>query len=201
MTSALGLDESTNVRRPGKGRSSGGEHEVSMTTRQGTDEAEIRQAVGRLVEATRATDLEGVKAFYAADIVSFDIVPPFRRPLGYEMRDLTITVGEDVAFGHSLNRISGTLRNGKSTDFWLHSVLPQSRRQVAHRASPAVSAHRCGKRPSVAGSRALIGTRWLAPRAGTAPGRAPDARACPILRQIGHSDGFAGWLTYSQTAV
>jgi ketosteroid isomerase-like protein len=83
-------------------------------------------------------DLEGVKPIYAPDLVSFDIVPPLRhlgaeakwnnwvdvftayqRPLGYEIRDLTITVGDDVAFGHSLNRISGTLKSGNRTDFWL----------------------------------------------------------------------------------
>ena len=76
-------------------------------------------------------DLEGVKPIYAPEIVSFDIVPPlqhvgaaakwknwadvftaYHRPLGYEIRGLTITVGDDVAFGHSLNRISGTLQNG-----------------------------------------------------------------------------------------
>jgi ketosteroid isomerase-like protein len=31
-------------------------------------------------------------------------------PLGYDIRDLTLTLGDDVAFGHSLNRVSGTLR-------------------------------------------------------------------------------------------
>jgi ketosteroid isomerase-like protein len=70
--------------------------------------------------------------------VSFDIVPPLRHvgaaakrknwvdafaayqpPLGYEMRDLTITVSDDVAFGHSLNRISGTLQNGHRSEVWL----------------------------------------------------------------------------------
>jgi ketosteroid isomerase-like protein len=28
-------------------------------------------------------------------------------------------VGDDVAFGHSLNRISGTLQNGNSSDYWV----------------------------------------------------------------------------------
>jgi len=70
--------------------------------------------------------------------VSFDIVPPlqyvgaeakkkpwvgvftmYQRPLGYEIRDLTITLREDVAFGHSLNRISGTLKNENKTDVWV----------------------------------------------------------------------------------
>jgi len=109
-----------------------------MATQYAVDEADIRQRIDRLVEAIRAMDLEGVKSIYAPDIVSFDIVPPlqhvgaeaqwknwadvfttYQRPLSYEILDLTITLGDDVAFGHSLNRISGTLKNGDRTDFWL----------------------------------------------------------------------------------
>ena len=109
-----------------------------MATQHAIDEADIRQRIDKAVAALRAMDLEGVMSLYAPDIVSFDIVPPLRhvgaeakrknwvgafamyqRPLGYEIRDLTITLGDDVAFGHSLNRVSGTLRNGNKTDFWL----------------------------------------------------------------------------------
>jgi ketosteroid isomerase-like protein len=43
----------------------------------------------------------------------------YQRPLGYEIRDLTLTLGDEVAFGRSLNRVSGTLKNGNSTNFWL----------------------------------------------------------------------------------
>jgi ketosteroid isomerase-like protein len=46
----------------------------------------------------------------------------FKQPgaaFGYEIRDLSLTLGDDVAFGHSLNRVSGTLKNGNTTDFWL----------------------------------------------------------------------------------
>jgi len=109
-----------------------------MNSQHAIDEADIRDRINRLVAAIRAADLEGVKFIYAPDIVSFDIVPPlqhrgataqwenwedvfksYQRPLGYEIRDLTITVGDDVAFGHSLNRISGTLKNGNRSAFWL----------------------------------------------------------------------------------
>jgi ketosteroid isomerase-like protein len=102
------------------------------------DEADIRQRIHRLAESIRAMDIEGAMSIYAPDVVSFDIVPPLQhvgaaaqrrnwveafamhqRPLGYEIRELTITVGDGVAFGHSLNRISGTLKNGNRTDFWL----------------------------------------------------------------------------------
>jgi ketosteroid isomerase-like protein len=76
-------------------------------------------------------DLEGVKSVYAPDIVPslqhvgaeakrknwVDVSTVYQRPFGYEIHDITITVGDDVAFGHSLNRISGTLKNGRRNDF------------------------------------------------------------------------------------
>ena len=102
------------------------------------DEAEIRRRIDELAAAVRAADLESVMSAYAPDMVTFDIVPPlqkvgaegkrknwmdvfatYRRPLGYEIRDLTIAVGGGVAFGHSLNRISGALQNGTNIDQWL----------------------------------------------------------------------------------
>jgi ketosteroid isomerase-like protein len=71
-------------------------------------------------------------------MVSFDIVPPlqhagaaakwknwedvftaYQRPLGYEIRSLTITAGDGVAFGYSLNRISGALKSGTRSDYWV----------------------------------------------------------------------------------
>src|SRR5215469_2118617 len=83
----------------------------SMAIQRATDEANIRQRINKWVEALRAMDLEGVMSLYAPDIVSFDIVPPaaprgskgkrerrahlfvmYQRPLGYEIRDLTLTL-------------------------------------------------------------------------------------------------------------
>jgi ketosteroid isomerase-like protein len=109
-----------------------------MVTQRAMDEADIRRQIDRLVAALHVMDLEGVMALYAPDIVSFDLGPPLRHvgagakrktwvdaiamyqpPLGYEMHGLTITVGDDVAFGYSLNRISGTLQDGHRNELWL----------------------------------------------------------------------------------
>jgi uncharacterized protein (TIGR02246 family) len=109
-----------------------------MATQRATDEADIRRRIDKLVEAIRAMDLEGVKPIYAPDIVSFDIEPPLKHvgaeaklknwvavftayqpPLAYEVRDLTITVGDDVAFGRCLARLSGTLKNGTKSGYWV----------------------------------------------------------------------------------
>ena len=40
-------------------------------------------------------------------------------PLGYEIRDLTITVGDEVAFAHSFNRLSGTLEGVNKLGPWV----------------------------------------------------------------------------------
>ena len=105
------------------------------------DEAEIKRVIEGGVEAIRDKNIEDVMSLYAQEVVSFDIVPPlryvgadayrkrweetfssFQGPIGYEIHDLNITVGDDVAFGHSLNRISGTMNNGQKTDLWLRST-------------------------------------------------------------------------------
>lgn len=101
-----------------------------MPTQREVDEAEIRQLVDKIVEGLQGKDLEGLKCLYATDIVSFDIEPPlqhvgieaklknwapaftFFERVNYEVRDLTLTVGDDVAFGHAFARLSGTLKNG-----------------------------------------------------------------------------------------
>ena len=102
------------------------------------NESEIKRIIEGGVEAVRARDIDGVMSIYAPEVVSFDIVPPlqyvgaeaFRKvweevffvyqgPIDYELHDLSITVGDDVAFSHSLNRISGTLTTGQQTDLWL----------------------------------------------------------------------------------
>jgi ketosteroid isomerase-like protein len=102
------------------------------------NESEILRRIAKLLEAVRMADLEGVMSIYAPDVATFDIVAPlqkigadekrdnwkdvfatYQRPLGYEIRDLKIAVGGEVAFAHSLNRISGTLRNGSEIGQWL----------------------------------------------------------------------------------
>jgi len=113
-----------------------------MATQHASDAADIRERIDTLVEAIRAMDLEGLKSMYAPNIVSFDVNPPlqhvgaeakwknwveaftvFQRPLGYEIRDLTIIVGDDLAFGYSLNRLSGTLKNGNRSGFWVRATF------------------------------------------------------------------------------
>jgi ketosteroid isomerase-like protein len=107
-----------------------------------TAETSIRQQITRIADALHAKDLEGLKQLYAADVVSFDIDPPlqhvgveaklqnwkrvftFFEKVSYEIRDLAITAGDDVAFGHFFGRLSGTLKDGTPTSgMWVRGTL------------------------------------------------------------------------------
>jgi PhnB protein len=113
-----------------------------MTPEISRHEAQIRTLIDDWANALRAKDVDGVMSHYAADIVSFDLAPPlrytgaaavrnsleawfptFRGPVGYEIRDLSITAGEDIAFTRSLNRISGTRIDGEETDVWVRATV------------------------------------------------------------------------------
>jgi ketosteroid isomerase-like protein len=113
-----------------------------MSTQREVAEVEIRQHIGKIVEGIRAKDLEGLKQLYATDVVSFDVEPPlqhvgieaklknwvnaftFFQDVTYELRDLTLTMGDDVAFGHGFGRLSGTLKNGTATSgMWVRATF------------------------------------------------------------------------------
>jgi PhnB protein len=105
-----------------------------------TAQAEIRASIDDWANAIRAKDVNGVMAHYAADSVTFDLAPPlvstradakglkvwfatWRGPIGYEIRDLHVTAGDDAAFCHSLARLSGTTVDGEKNDVWFRLTL------------------------------------------------------------------------------
>jgi uncharacterized protein (TIGR02246 family) len=113
---------------------------VAMTIEENRtkNEAAIRELVDDFVKAIRAKDIHGVLSVFAPEVVSFDLGPPlqhgggetfrkrwqelfdsFQHPIEYEVRELTIAAGDDLAFSHSLNRMSGTMTNGRKTERWL----------------------------------------------------------------------------------
>jgi uncharacterized protein (TIGR02246 family) len=107
------------------------------------NETEIRDLYDRWAKAFSARDLDGIMAVYApgAEVVAYDVVPPlqysgnaaYRKdyqdflalydgPIDIEFRDMRIVAGEDVAFLHALERISGKMKNGQQSDFWLRAT-------------------------------------------------------------------------------
>ncbi|MFF2551403.1 YybH family protein [Nocardia sp. NPDC058058] len=91
------------------------------------------ETVEQIIEALRAKDLDAVRRLYTPDVISFDVEPPLQHvgveaklanwskvftffdEVGYELRDLAFTVGDEIAFGHGFARLSGTLANGATT--------------------------------------------------------------------------------------
>jgi ketosteroid isomerase-like protein len=111
---------------------------MTVEDNKNNDAAEIKRAIEKYVEALRARDIDGVMSIYAPELVAFDLVPTLQYvgadvyrnhwlegwsmlqgAMGYEVADLDITVGDDVAFTRSLNRSSATLKTGQKTEFWL----------------------------------------------------------------------------------
>ncbi|MGH3350782.1 MAG: YybH family protein [Nocardioides sp.] len=97
------------------------------------EEAAIRRQIEKVIKGLRAKDLDTLREPYAPDVVSFDIEPPLRHvgieaklanwarvfevfeTVDYELRELTLTIGDDVAYGYAFGRLSGTMRNGAAT--------------------------------------------------------------------------------------
>jgi ketosteroid isomerase-like protein len=47
----------------------------------------------------------------------------FRGPISYEIRDLDITAGDDVAFSHGLSHVSATKADGGQLDMWWRTTI------------------------------------------------------------------------------
>lgn len=108
------------------------------------DEAAVRALVTQKEVAMRDHDAELVVSRYAPDVVVFDLAPPLGRagaqvtdpagvrewfsryegPVHYRVRDLEVTVGGDVAYCHSLNRMSD-VPEGETGAFelWFRSTV------------------------------------------------------------------------------
>jgi uncharacterized protein (TIGR02246 family) len=105
------------------------------------DANEIRALMDDRVKAVRSKDVNGAMSSIAPDILSFDVVNPLQRfgsdaltraeewfssfqgPIGYEIRDLSITASDDVAFAHGLSHVSGTKTGGGQLDMWWRTTL------------------------------------------------------------------------------
>jgi uncharacterized protein (TIGR02246 family) len=103
-----------------------------------SNEAAIRQWLDRWAKAFRAHDPNAIMSLYAPGVVAYDIVPPlqyvgadayrkdyeeffaqYEGPIDIELRDLQIIASDGVAFATSLQRLSGTLKNGQKSDVWV----------------------------------------------------------------------------------
>jgi ketosteroid isomerase-like protein len=113
-----------------------------MSRESAVDEAEIRKIIEDRMNAVRKKDVNRATECVAPNILLFDVVNPlqysgsdvlrkraeqwfssFDGPIGFEVRELNIVAGDNVAFSHSLNRVSGKTMNGKDLEMWWRSTV------------------------------------------------------------------------------
>ena len=106
------------------------------------DDAQIREIVEGRVQAILDKNIDAAMAHHAPEVAMFDVVTPLRysgsvavrertskwfasyqSTIGYEVRDLSITTGESVAFCHYLYRVHGTMKNGQQVAMWVRATL------------------------------------------------------------------------------
>ena len=107
-----------------------------------TEESQIRKLIDDQVKAIRDKDSKALMSDFAPDVLLFDLINPlqysgsdaarrraeewlssFHGPIGYEIRDLSITAGDDVAFCHSLNGVSGMKTDGERIEMWWRATV------------------------------------------------------------------------------
>ncbi len=107
-----------------------------------TGQAEIRKLIDTRVHAIAAKDIETLMANHAADVLSFDVIDrlqvrgadgvreralnwfgAYQGAIGYEVRDLEVTAGADVAFCTYLYHVSGTLKAGGAVSMWVRATV------------------------------------------------------------------------------
>lgn len=105
------------------------------------EEAALRRHIGKIVEGIEAKDLDGLRRLYTDDVVSFDVEPPLQHvgtdaklknwatafaffdDVTYEVRDLSVTVNESVAFGHCFGRLGGTKDGASMAGMWVRATF------------------------------------------------------------------------------
>jgi uncharacterized protein (TIGR02246 family) len=99
------------------------------------DEAEIRQLVENWASAVRRRDVNGILRNHSPDMLMFDVPPPLQSkgidayratwdlffswshdPVVFDIEEMTVTAGEDVAFVVALMRCAGTESNGEDIE-------------------------------------------------------------------------------------
>jgi uncharacterized protein (TIGR02246 family) len=97
-----------------------------------TDEASIRKLVEAWAKAVRTKDLKGILANHSPEILMFDVPPPVQskgideyrktwdlffswasEPVVFDIREINIVAGSEVAFVTALMLCAGTEANGE----------------------------------------------------------------------------------------
>lgn len=106
------------------------------------DEKTIRGIIEERVRAVGEGEIDALMAHHAPEVLTFDVLDPLRNVgaevvrgraekwlssyegvPGYEVRDLSVTAGETVAFCHYLYRVSGRLKEGATVNMWVRATV------------------------------------------------------------------------------
>ncbi len=109
-----------------------------MSTSNLNEEGRIRELIGDWEKKVGAKDVDGIMSAYAPDILSFDAISElqFKGAHAYrkhwetclsycqgefifEIHDLKIAAGDDLAFSHSLCRCGGSSEDGNQQDGYM----------------------------------------------------------------------------------
>jgi ketosteroid isomerase-like protein len=129
-------------------------HGAKTMARYNSDEVQIRELIDRWAGAIRDKNIEAAVTHYARDILLYDLAPPlvhrgvdmykkelaewfatFQGAVGFEVHDLSITVGDGAAFATSLNHITGKRANGEQTDVWVRATIGFARKDGGWKAT------------------------------------------------------------------
>ncbi len=108
----------------------------SMNSRRDVDA--IKAGYREWKHGFEARDVRGVMAIYAPDVVAYDLVPPlqligsdayrqsysnffaeFKGPIRVSYQNIDVEQSGDIAFAFGLERLRGTLADGKPVDMWI----------------------------------------------------------------------------------
>lgn len=105
-----------------------------MSSNTTADEIAIRNLIENWARAVRKKDLPGILAHHSPDVLMFDVPPPFQskgieaykktwelyfswdREGVFDIKEMNITVGNDVAFVVAVMHCAGTEPNGTASD-------------------------------------------------------------------------------------
>jgi ketosteroid isomerase-like protein len=108
---------------------------MSANNSRTTDEAAIRELIESWAKAVRTKKINGILANHSPEILMFDVPPPIQskgieaykktwdlffswshNPVVFDISEMNITAGNDVAFVTALMRCAGTEANGETIE-------------------------------------------------------------------------------------
>jgi PhnB protein len=106
----------------------------------GSAETQIRSAIDEWTRAIGRKDPDAVATFFTRDLVTFDLAPPLKHSgfdrqalagwfgtwqgdIDYDVTDLQLSVGSDLAVARSLDHMRGKKTDGEAVDLWTRSTV------------------------------------------------------------------------------